>query len=284
MLKVICNNPYYGSVAEALASRLNVVVDTNLELELLPKNIMVLIFDNNGVSLRCIDDQKTGAVFVDFIHGKLGYRLSHNEAKPLIAKAVGIKPGITPLVWDMTAGLGQDAFILAKLGCRVHMHERNAVVHCLLSDGLMRAKKNATESDNEVLRQVIDRLTLFSIDAYDVLSPSQNTQLISDGNSNNNLGVSLKKPNVVYLDPMFPDRKKTAKVKKGMQLFHQLIGADDDADTLLELALDVAESRVVVKRPKGAPVLAGQKPSLQFDGKTLRFDVYPLKKMEKLDR
>ncbi|MGI1678550.1 MAG: class I SAM-dependent methyltransferase [Cellvibrionaceae bacterium] len=268
MLKIICNNQLFFSAAEDLARRLNVSIIIDTDLNALPINTTAVLFDDKGVSLNSIDNQKTGPVLVDFVRGKLGYRLHHNEAKPLIAKAVGLKPGIIPTIWDMTAGLGQDAFILAKLGCHVRMHERNQVVHCLLSDGLQRAKASAKVSNDEVLKELVDRLTLVSGDAFNALTAAVENP-------------SIQKPNVIYLDPMFPDRKKTAKVKKGMQMFHQLVGSDGDADILLELALNVAESRVVVKRPKGAPVLGGQKPSLEFNGKTLRFDVYPLKKMDK---
>ncbi|MGH1469668.1 MAG: class I SAM-dependent methyltransferase [Cellvibrionaceae bacterium] len=268
MLKIICNNQHHLSIAKSLAVRLNVAVEFDLNLKNLPPHTLALLFDHNGVSLNAIDEQKTGAVYVDFVHGKLGYRLRHNEAKPLIAKAVGIKSGVLPSIWDLTAGLGQDGFILAKLGCEVQMFERNAIVHCLLQDGLLRANHSASELNDDVLRALLDRLSLVSEDAINVLSEAANN-------------AAIPKPSVIYLDPMFPDRKKTAKVKKGMQLFHQLVGRDSDSDKLLELALHVAESRVVVKRPKGASVLAGQEPSLQFHGKTLRFDVYPLKKMGK---
>jgi 16S rRNA (guanine1516-N2)-methyltransferase len=81
-------------------------------------------------------------------------------------------------------------------------------------------------------------------------------------------------PDVVYLDPMFPHRKKSAAVKKEMRLFQQLLGSDDDADLLLEPALTLAKKRVVVKRPSGAPFLANKKPHIEMLGKANRFDVY----------
>ncbi|MCB1660104.1 MAG: class I SAM-dependent methyltransferase, partial [Pseudomonadales bacterium] len=83
-------------------------------------------------------------------------------------------------------------------------------------------------------------------------------------------------PDVVYLDPMFPDRHNSAKVKQDMQSFHVAVGADDDADALLAPALAVAQKRVVVKRPRHAQPLAGQKPSLVYEGESSRFDVYLL--------
>ncbi len=78
---------------------------------------------------------------------------------------------------------------------------------------------------------------------------------------------------------MFPERKKSAKVKKQMQAFHAIVGTDADADGLLALALNVATYRVVVKRPAGANYLAEKKPSYSLEGKSTRYDIYTLKKL-----
>ncbi len=88
-----------------------------------------------------------------------------------------------------------------------------------------------------------------------------------------------RRPDVVYLDPMFPERQKSADVKKEMRAFHRLVGADADADDLLAPALAAARYRVVVKRPRKAPDLAGRPPSHRVEGKSSRFDVYALQKL-----
>lgn len=263
MLKILCNSSTHLSTAKSLSQTLSIPLQENQTLESLPQDSLVLVFDENGASLSIIDAQKTGKVKVDFLEGKLGYRLRHQESKPLIAKAIGIKPKSKPLVWDMTAGLGQDAFVLAKLGCAVRMHERNPIVHCLLADGLRRAREAAEQSSDELLQSLLDNLSLIEADSLSELST-----LIQED--------SRQKPDVIYLDPMFPERKKSAKVKKGMQLFHQLVGRDEDAADAFNLAMQAAKKRVVVKRPKGAEILGDKKPSLQFQGKSLRFDVYLL--------
>ena len=87
------------------------------------------------------------------------------------------------------------------------------------------------------------------------------------------------RPDVIYLDPMFPDRQKTADVKKEMAAFHQVVGQDEDADLLLEKALAKANYRVVVKRPRKAPFIANKTPSYQLEGKSSRYDIYTIKKM-----
>ena len=83
-------------------------------------------------------------------------------------------------------------------------------------------------------------------------------------------------PDVIYIDPMFPESKKTALVKKDMRAFQQIIGADQDSEQLFAIALNTAKNRVVVKRPVKAQYLADKKPSFSLTGKAVRFDVYGL--------
>ena len=100
-----------------------------------------------------------------------------------------------------------------------------------------------------------------------------------DDNCSDAVNPDVIYPDVIYIDPMFPAREKSGKVKKEMQLFHQLVGTDDDSSTLLPLALAVARYRVVVKRSVHAPFLADQKPGYSLKGKSTRFDIYPIKKL-----
>jgi 16S rRNA (guanine1516-N2)-methyltransferase len=81
-------------------------------------------------------------------------------------------------------------------------------------------------------------------------------------------------PDVVYLDPMFPHKKKSALVKKEMRVFQSLVGPDLDADALLPAALAVAGKRVVVKRPDYAGWLNEMAPNSAIETKSNRFDLY----------
>ena len=83
----------------------------------------------------------------------------------------------------------------------------------------------------------------------------------------------LAAPDVVYLDPMFPERTKSAAVKKKFQLLHHLEQPCADEETLVEAALAVHPRKVVIKRPVKGPLLAGVKPSYQLAGKAVRYDV-----------
>lgn len=143
-----------------------------------------------------------------------------------MAKAVGIKGDYLPDVVDATAGLGRDAFVLASVGCRVRMLERNPVVAALLDDGLARGY-----ADAEIGGWLQERLQLIHASSLTALSDI------------------TPRPQVVYLDPMFPHKQKSALVKKEMRVFQSLVGPDLDADGLLEPARLLATKRVVVKRP-----------------------------------
>ncbi|WP_339719824.1 class I SAM-dependent methyltransferase [uncultured Paraglaciecola sp.] len=214
---------------------------------------LALIQQLSHLELRQLNEPKVGAVIVDFTSDALTFRRLHGGGKKeSIAKAIGLKGHDSLHVLDATAGLGRDAFVLASLGCVVDMIERSPVVAALLQDGLDRAAV-----DHQLSSWIPDRMQLCHGVATDLLNNWQGTT-----------------PDVVYLDPMFPHRKKSAAVKKEMRIFQQLLGPDEDADLLLEPALLLAKKRVVVKRPSGAPFLAGKKPQIEMLGKANRFDVY----------
>lgn len=228
-----------------------------------------LIYNNERLELHCRGGSRTARVklptkigleqvgkfnpiYVDFLHGKSAHRRKYGGGKnQLIARAVGAtygSPTKQPLhVLDVTAGLGQDAFVLACLGCKVHMLERSPIIGALLEDGLKRAKTDLEFKD------IV--LTLTITDAIEYLK------------------ITKTQYDVIYLDPMFPARTKSALVKKEMRILREIVGEDLDAKELLKLALTKAK-RVVVKRPRLAPIIPGPEPTLKFTGKSSRFDVY----------
>lgn len=216
-------------------------------------NPMALVRTPERLELRKRDEPKLGGIFVDFVGGAMAHRRKFGGGRgEAVAKAVGIKGDYLPDVVDATAGLGRDAFVLASVGCRVRMLERHPVVAALLEDGLARGY-----ADPEIGGWLQARLTLIhasSLQALESLRP---------------------RPQVVYLDPMYPHRQKSALVKKEMRVFQSLVGADLDADGLLAPALLLASKRVVVKRPDYAPPLAGHATQSAVVTKSHRFDIYP---------
>ena len=216
------------------------------------KGELAILLDGQ-LSLQPLTKPLPNAVAVDWANKSLLWRLQHGGGRSeLIAKACGIKKDFLPTIIDATAGFGKDSLLLASLGCSVTLLERSPLVAAMLADGWQRAQAEA------YLLPILARMSIHEGDAKAHL-----------------LALTVEqRPDVVYLDPMFPDRGNSAKVKKDMQAFHVAVGADDDADALLAPALAVAKKRVVVKRPRHAEHLAGQKPSLMYEGESSRFDVY----------
>ena len=224
----------------------------------------LVLSKGDGLALHAINLQGNNLnIRADFHGATTTYRRKQGGGKSqMIARAVGIKNGVSLNILDATAGLGKDAFVLASLGCQVTLLEREPVIHALLEDAMKRAAQFAAREDT-TLRDVLDRMNLINADAVDYMREH----------------LARERPDVVYLDPMFPPRTKSAQVKMEMQVFHRLLGTDDTAGALLESALQFARYRVVVKRPRLAQALPGPEPNHTLEGKRNRYDVYVLRKL-----
>lgn len=234
-----------------LANELNIPIVTDMAGAAAFRYL--LVFDQ-ALQLLPVDRSQGGPLLVDFHSAAMEHRRQTSGIRQDIARAAGCKPGYRPTVLDVTAGLGGDAFVLASLGCQVTMVENHPVVYALLEDGLLRAAGLASAA-GEIVRSKMQLL------------PRQDALTC--------LSSNIPSVDVVYLDPMFPERQKSAKVKKAMQYFHDIVGFHPEQEkALLDLALCKAEKRVVVKRPKLAPLLDGREPSHQLSGKSVRYDVY----------
>lgn len=223
--------------------------------------ILALVLTEKQLELRKLDEPKLGAIVVNFTEGVMAHRRKFGGGRgEAVAKAVGIKKSYVPTVIDATAGLGRDAFVLASIGCKVSLVERNPIVAALLEDGLARAYQ-----DPEIGEMMRNNLILLPVSSILALNPESDAA------------------DVVYLDPMFPHKMKSALVKKEMRVFQHLVGADLDADQYFAPARQLAQKRVVVKRPDYAPFIAEQKPDFSQNTKNHRFDIYlslPIKTTE----
>ncbi|OGI49169.1 MAG: hypothetical protein A3E57_05485 [Candidatus Muproteobacteria bacterium RIFCSPHIGHO2_12_FULL_60_33] len=189
---------------------------------------------------------RPGPVYVDFTSLDLRPCSANLSRRQPLARAFGKK---VRTIVDATAGYGQDALLLALMGFRVTAIERSPVVAALARDGLHRLVS-------------LTGLTL-----------SGRLQIVN-GDSRALLPAIAPRPDAIYLDPMFPPkRRKSAAVKKEMRLLRELVGDDADALELLAISRSVAHDRVVVKRPDDAPPLAPD-PSMSIAGKLVRYDVY----------
>lgn len=217
----------------------------------------ILYYKEEFVEL--IDQQNNTAIHVNFLSGSLAHRRQYGGGKgQAIAKAIGLKQYKLPIhVLDATAGLAKDAFVLACLGCSITLIEKDPIVAELVSNALIRAEK---EEKFKVIRK--QGFKLINTDAVEFLK------------------TTATRPDVIYIDPMYPERKKSAAVKKNMQILQKLVSHSEDKTKneteLLNQALIKAKKRVVVKRPKGAPCLTDKQPTMSIESKITRYDVYVL--------
>lgn len=218
---------------------------------------LVLVCDDDGLRLELRAGRRRTVLAIDFLAGALQYRARPQQARgELLVRACGVPNDGAPWrIVDATAGLGRDAFLLAACGATVTLLERQPVLALLLAGAL-----HALAGADPVLAA---RLHLRQQDALAYLA-----------------GLAAgERPEVVYCDPMFPPRGKSAAVGGDMQVLHALVGDTPDAGALLAAALHAATRRVVVKRPLRADALLAHgrehiQPSYALSGRAARFDVY----------
>lgn len=220
----------------------------------------VLQYVSSHLTIQLQHPEKLAPIWVDFKKNSLNTRVhSHKISQELLYRALGGRKNLNATVLDTTAGLGRDAWLMVNAGFNVIMLERNPIIYALLQDGLQHLSQMYPEDD------AIKRLQLIAEDSIDYL-----TRLTQTKNQN----FTPTAPDIIYLDPMYPHRNKTALPQKEMRILRALVGDDPDFDMLLSLACQAARLRVVVKRPRYAPQLTATSPSYQLTGKSVRFDIY----------
>lgn len=215
-------------------------------------NRQILYYTKEGLGLWRFQGKKlrfSRVLFINFLKGKSGYRLVHNRTiKQPLAKAVGIRPGIRPHIFDATAGMGSDAFVLASLGCNVQLCERSPIIASLLRDGIERAA--ATTEGQEITK----KMSLLQGDSIALLP--------------------CKFDGTIYLDPMYPHTSSSAEKKLSMRIIRGLVGEDMDGEHLMAAAEACEAKRIVVKRPRLASRISKRQPQYVVEGKSCRYDVY----------
>lgn len=244
-LAVLFEGQGYLPSFHALAERLNVPLRQSTDLN--PEAFFLTWRDGE---LKLLDKEllKKGGLSVD-IAPRNGEQRSYPAPKEgAFAQAIGRK---TKTVVDATTGWAQDSLCLFRMGYDVTCIERSPMMAELLADGFLRL---AQESWVQKLE----------------LSPP----ILMKGNAIELLQNLETPPDCIYLDPMFPPkRKKSALSKKSMTILQEVIGEDLDKTELFEAALAATGKRVVVKSPDYTEPLGG-KSSESFVSKLLRYDVY----------
>ena len=227
-------------MAEAFARRIGAEISEK------PGPKLTILFHAKGVSLTGYGLSYQGD-FENMLHRVTNGRLQHEM---LVRAAKSDKPGHKAI--DATAGMGEDAFLLAAQGYEVTLFEQNPVIAVLLKDALRRAKKHP------VLKDIASRMNL-----------------VQD-NSVEGMSKLLDPVDVIYLDPMFPARQKSSLINKKLQLIQKLEPPCSEETDLFDAAISASPSKIIVKRPLKSEFLAGRKPSYTLNGKAIRYDCYTL--------
>ena len=226
--------------AKKIAERLNIEIITNNK----EKFDILLSMDESGLALVS-DNMK---LYGDFSKSIKRLKQS-NLQKEMLIHAVKIKGEKENLIAiDATAGLGEDSILLAAYGYNVELYEKNPIISELLKDAMERAEKISE------LKDIIGRMKVHNEDSIIAM---QNLKY---------------KPDIILLDPMFPERTKSALIKKKFQILHKIENPCSDETELLSSAIKANPKKIIIKRPLKGEYLAGIKPDYSLKGNSIRYD------------
>ncbi len=254
-LYVCVDHKRYKQDGEQLANHLK--VEQIRKLEEVSKNDLVLLYDKEGLSL---------------VGGKLRLQADFNNMLPrvkddmwqneLIARAAKIKEGESNLkAMDATAGFGEDSLILAAAGYEVMLYEKDPVIAALLKDCLIRARKIPE------IKDMVMRMKLVEGDSIEAMLnmaelKKDETKVVAD------------MPDLIYLDPMFPERQKSSKIKKKFQLIQKLERPCFNGEEMVNAALSLNPKKILIKRPMKAETLGDRTPEFSYKGTSIRYDCF----------
>jgi len=179
------------------------------------------------------------SLHLDFSSSQYKFYQAAGAKKDPVLRAIG-KLGEGEYLFDATAGYGRDALYFSRNGYRVVACESSPIMYLLLQDALRRCQTAP--------------FSLYYGDSASVITTFE------------------QKPAVAYLDPMFPEQKKSSLPRKEMQIMRRCID-DHHGEGLVPACLGHVKERVVVKRPiKAEPLFSN--PNYALPGKIVRFDVY----------
>lgn len=237
MIALDDSDPHFRRQAKLLAEKLKLPMAGTL-----PSGSVaaLLRYDQRGLNI-VLPEPINMSYVVDFESSRSAHRLRHRQRELLLRAVSG------QTVCDLTCGFATDAFVLAASGMQVAAVEQNPIIFELLQDAKLRLENSNPE--------LAARISFYNCTAEYWLEHNTHTY------------------DNIYLDPMFPERKKSAKVKKPAQIL-QFLNDDMPLTDWNSLPLFAHCKRVVIKRPLHAENLLQRKPTFTQAGKTCRFDVF----------
>ena len=240
LISILVKNDLNMEKAQIISKKLNIEIITESNF----KSDLILQLDEDGLALVS-DNMK---LFGDFTKTIKRIKQSNLEKELLIhaAKIKGKKQDLVAI--DATAGMGEDSMLLAAYGFQVKLYENNPIIAELLKDALERAQLIPE------LKEIVGRMKVFEEDS---ILAMQNLDY---------------EPDVILLDPMFPERTKSALIKKKFQILHKIETPCTNEKELLDSAIKANPKKIVIKRPLKGEYLAGVKPNYSVKGNSIRFD------------
>ena len=269
---ILIRDPVFEDRANQLSVRLDLPVCRN------PEAVgqtfgLALVPDADGLSL--FDGKMT--LRGDFTHMQSRLMPGKLPSELLVRAAKLRDPGPCPVAIDCTAGLGDDSLLLAAMGYTVHLFEYDPVTAELLDSAL---RKSRSSDSSGALSDITDRMILHKEDSLAVLSALCGVPVRSKDQK-----ISFEQapdpgifpyityaPDLIYLDPMFPARRKSGLITKKLQMLQMLENPCADESSLLAAAVRANPRRIVIKRPLKGPFLAGIRPAYSIKGKAIRYD------------
>ena len=259
---ILLRDPVFEDRANQLSVRLGLPVCRD------PKAVgetfgLALVPDADGLSL---------------FDGKMSRLLPGKLPAELLVRAAKLRdPGPCPVAIDCTAGLGDDSLLLAAMGYTVHLFEYDPITAELLDSAL---RKSQSSDSSGALSDITNRMILHREDSLAVLSAFRELPVRSKGEETTSgqdpepgaFPYVTYAPDLIYLDPMFPARRKSGLITKKLQMLQMLENPCADESALLAAAVRANPRRIVIKRPLKGPFLAGIRPAYSIKGKAIRYD------------
>jgi 16S rRNA (guanine1516-N2)-methyltransferase len=269
---ILLRDPVFEDRANRLSVRLGLPVCRD------PKAVgetfgLALVPDADGLSL--FDGKMT--LRGDFTHMQSRLLPGKLPAELLVRAAKLRDPGPCPVAIDCTAGLGDDSLLLAAMGYTVHLFEYDPITAELLDSAL---RKSQSSDSSGALSDITNRMILHREDSLaglsafrelPVRSKEEETTSGQDPDSGAFPYITYA-PDLIYLDPMFPARRKSGLITKKLQMLQMLENPCADESALLAAAVRANPRRIVIKRPLKGPFLAGIRPAYSIKGKAIRYD------------
>ncbi|MBL32943.1 MAG: hypothetical protein CMD79_03585 [Gammaproteobacteria bacterium] len=206
------------------------------------------IYDTNGLSFILGSNNTTKLINVNFMSGKLGWRLKRADHEGNLKKALG-RTKNSLVIFDATAGLLSDSMIFLSLGHKVVAVEQSKIIFLLVDDAIKRAK-------NEI--PFLKNINLINANSLDIYKSSQ--ELFD----------------IVYLDPMYPISKKNIKKSGDLDSLRSILEIENilnEENSLINSFMKEDYQKLILKRPLKAKKLHSNI-NYQVKGKSTRFDIY----------